>query len=307
MRRRTFPTLAALALVAAAAACAEQTPDDGAELGEAAVSAGPGATDIYLLTLAGEGDSLSIDGAPTRVTDRDGYDNQPFFTPAGDAILYTSIGDDGQADTWRYDIASGSRSQVTRTAESEYSPTPIPGADRFAVIQVEADSAQRLWSFAMDGTDPRLVLENVQPVGYQAWAGADQVAVFVLGDPPTLQLADTRTGEAALMAENIGRSLQKVPGRGAITFTQDSDGEWWIRQLEPATGAITPVAPLMGPDEYHVWTPGGTLLTGSGTSIYRWGDGAWDPVRDLEAAGLGQITRLAMSPDGDRLAVVVNR
>ncbi|MDX1675452.1 MAG: hypothetical protein R3314_11715, partial [Longimicrobiales bacterium] len=141
-------------------------------------------TDIYLLPLDRQEDGrLVAAGEPRPVTDRDGYDNQPHFTPDG-RLLYTSIRD-GQADTYLYDPATGETTRVTTTPESEYSPTPIPGSDRFSVVRVEADSTQRLWSFAPDGSRPRLVLEDVAPVGYHAWSD-DRVALFVLGDPPTL-------------------------------------------------------------------------------------------------------------------------
>ena len=40
------------------------------------------------------------------------------------------------------------------------------------------------------------MLADVKPVGYHAWADDHTLALFVLGQPATLQLADTRTGKA---------------------------------------------------------------------------------------------------------------
>lgn len=267
------------------------------------------ATDIYLLEIAERDGRVIVLGAPARVTDRDGYDNQPAFTADAGAILYTSIRD-GQADTYRYDIRTAGTTRVTRTAESEYSPTPVPGAGRFSVVRVERDSTQRLWSFDHDGSDPRLVLPDVAPVGYHAWIDARRVALFVLGDPPTLQVASTTTGAARVRARGIGRSLQPVPGRGALTFTQAIGEQWWIRELDLDRRQIRALAPIPGADEYHAWTPGGSLLGGHGTGIYQWerrGTGAWRLVVDMAESGLGTVTRLAVSPDGQRLAVVVDR
>ena len=264
-------------------------------------------TDIYLLELDREGDRVVVTGAPEAVTDRAGYDNQPHFTADG-RILYTSIRD-GQADSWVYDPETGRSRRVTRTPESEYSPTPMPGGERFSVIRVEADSAQRLWSFDMDGSNPRLILENIQPVGYHAWIGDDRVALFVLGDPPTLRVASTATGAARVVADGIGRSLQPVPGASAATFTQQVEGGWWLREYSDRQDTVRTVARLLGPDEYHAWLPDRTLLTAHGTEVLAYDPTArdWLPIVDLADAGIGTLSRLAVSPGGRRLAVVADR
>ena len=246
-------------------------------------------------------------GTPRNVTNRAGYDNQPSFTPDGRSILYTSIHEDGQADIYRYDTSPGSTSRVTRTPESEYSPTVMPGGSAMSVIRVEADSTQRLWQFNLDGTSPSLVLENIKPVGYHAWGDANTLALFVLGSPPTLQLADTRTGTAQVIAENIGRSIHKVPGRNAVSFVHKvSDDEWWIRELDLATRQITPLVRTLAGAEDYTWTPDGAVLIGQGSTLHQWkrGDARWQQIADLAGAGVTAITRLAVSPQGDRLALV---
>src|SRR5204863_1020224 len=113
---------------------------------------------------------------------------------------------------------------------------------------------QRLWQFTADGANPRVVLENVKPVGYHAWADNQALALFVLGQPATLQLADTRTGIATVLASDIGRSIQRIPaaaGQGSasatISFVQrdrTADGvSLVIKELNPVTRAISVLTP----------------------------------------------------------------
>ena len=150
----------------------------------------------------------------------------------------------------------------------------------------------------------------MKPVGYHAWGDAHTVALFVLGSPPTLQLADTRTGRAESVAGNIGRTLQRVPGRNAVSLVHKvSDTEWWITELDLTTRALRPLVRTLAGVDFYAWTPRPerTLLAGRGTKLYQWhparGTG-WEEVADLAAAGLADISRLAITPRGDRLAVV---
>src|SRR5258706_14141105 len=140
-------------------------------------TAAPPDTEIFLASFAAGANPV---GRPANITNNQGYDNQPSFTPDGAGILFTSIRGGGtQTDIYRYDIASGSTAQVTRTAESEYSPTVTPDGGHISVIRVEADGTQRLWRFTLEGGAPELVLPCIKPVGYHAWADSHTLALFV--------------------------------------------------------------------------------------------------------------------------------
>jgi WD40 repeat protein len=271
-------------------------------------AAAPPATDIYLTDLRVAQGRITV-GAPVNVTNRPGYDNQPAFLPDGRAILYTSVRD-SQADIYRYDIEQRTNSAVTRTRESEYSPTPLPSKVGFSVIRVERDSTQRLWAFDLDGTNPRLVLDSIKPVGYHAWGDDQTLILFVLGSPATLQIADASAPGArgAVLARDIGRSLQRIPGRSAVSFLQrDSVNGPSLQEVDVHTRRVTPLVQTPVGAEFFAWTPDGIALTAGGTQLYQWDPrrgGAWQEIADLASAGLTNITRLAVSAKGDRLAIV---
>lgn len=276
------------------------------------VAQGAPSTDVWVVPIR-EGGSMLTVGAPRNLTHRAGYDNQPSFTPAGDAVLYTAVGGDAQADIWRVRVGGGTPVRVTNTPESEYSATVTPDGRYFSVIRVERDSTQRLWKFPLGGGDPELVLRDVKPVGYHVWASEHQLALYVLGgalgtpaaDANTLQLADDRTGRSTVVARRIGRALAKVPGRDAVTFLQTvRDSARWISELDVRTGATRR---LMTPPPgalYHAWTPGGLLVTAAGSELYLWRNGAWGVAADLGRWGARDISRIAISPTGDWLAFV---
>lgn len=273
----------------------------------------PPGTDVYLapLEISHQSPTMIGVGSPVNVTKRPGYDNQPAFFADERAVFYTSIRADGQADIYRYDIASKQTTRVTTTTESEYSPTLMPGGQRFSVIRVEADSTQRLWSFALDGSDPRLVLRTVKPVGYQAWLDATHVAVYVLGRPATLQIVDVRSEHADTVAKDIDRSLSPMKA-GVISFVQRTPGGGLLleRVGMSATGPTGPdsIARLPAGAAFVVWTEGGVAITASGSTVYVLKPGAleWEKAADLASAGLRNISRLAISPNGDWLALVAD-
>lgn len=264
-------------------------------------------TDIFLVSLRQSGTEFRL-GEPRNITDRAGYDNQPSFLPDGRSLLYTS-NRDGQTDIYRYYIRTRATRQVTNTApESEYSPTVTPAHDAFTVIRVEADSTQRLWQFDLDGRNPRVVLTDVKPVGYHAWGNDHTVALFVLGDsatPATLRLADTRTGQSHIIAYRIGRSLHKIPGRDAVSFAHRVP-DYWVKELDLASQSVRPIVQLLEGNEFYAWLTDGSVIMGAGSRLFRWrdGGGGWVELADLESGGVRGISRIAVSPAGDWLAIV---
>ncbi len=266
-----------------------------------------GGSELFLLRLHQHDGRLAADSV-VRLTNRVGYDNQPAFLPDASAILYTVIDATTHSDIWRYDLVSRVAAPVTRTQpESEYSATPMPGSTRFSVVRVEADSTQRLWSFKRDGSDARLLLEDVKPVGYHAWLDADHVVAFVLGNPASLQLVDVPSGATQRIAQNVGRALQRVPGRNAFSYVQrNADSTSSIVLYDVATAQSEVLIATLPQNEYHVWLKDGTLISASGSLLYQWrpGDRDWTLLADLSGAGVSGITRLAISPD-ERLLVIV--
>lgn len=310
---RQILTFLALATLLALAAC-DGGPDEGpATDGEAAVEdagfATPLDTDVVLADLGWDASGLPSIDPPRNVTRRPDYDNQPHFVPDGSGFWYT-VNDPhtGQADIYRYDPASATVSRVTMSSpQSEYSATPLPDGSGISVIRVEADSTQRLWRFDADGSGAEVLLEGVAPVGYHAWLDEVTVALFVLGDPPTLRLADLRTGRARVIAEDIGRSLQRIPDSFDVSYVQrHADGTSTIMRLPGDGGDPEPIVETVGGGDFHAWAPNGTLLMAQGPVVHAARPATpreWTPIADFSELNI-TISRLAVSPDASQIAMV---
>ena len=268
----------------------------------------PPASDIYVGNLSVFDGLYYLDELENITNRRNVYDNQPSFTPDSRSILYTaSYGD--QTEIHRYYLASGRTTRITRTAESEYSPSSIPGDRALSVVRVEQDANQRLWRFTMEGMDQDLLLPNIAPVGYHEWANPETVLLFVLGSPPTLQTANVLTENSEVLAENIGRILKKIPNRDAWSFVQKTDqNEGWISSVTTASGQIEPLVRTLNEDGFHAWTSEGVLLGSQGKELYQWNpslEDNWRKIADLSYLS-GPISRIAISPNSSTIAVVVD-
>jgi len=83
---------------------------------DAATQTQPPSTDVFVADLRHRDGRLAFE-SPLNITNRDGYDNQPYFLPDGDGLLFTSIRDGSLPDIYRYKLSDKSTAQMTRTAE----------------------------------------------------------------------------------------------------------------------------------------------------------------------------------------------
>jgi hypothetical protein len=269
--------------------------------------------DIWLLELTGvsrlRGGEL-LTATPVNITGKTGYENQPVFTLDGKAILYVARYNN-QTDIYRYDLETGTTTQVTNTSESEYGPQMTPDSLGFSVVRVEADTTQRLWRYDLNGQNPTPILPSVLNAAAHAWIDAQNLAVVHFVQSPALALYNLLTGSRELIGAHVGRSLQAIPGLRSFGYLHASpDGQWMIYRVDVGTLRTSPISPPRPEREDFAFGPNRALYTADGTTVYRRPLGAgysWQPIADLKGLGFRAISRLAVSPDGKYLALVTHK
>ena len=155
--------------------------------------------------------------------------------------------------------------------------------------------------------DGEVLFRNLDAVGYHAWGSETTLLLYLFGEPPTVRIADLRTGESEVVASGVGRSLNKIPNRNAWSFVERvSAAEAWISEINIGTHEVRRLISAVGGGEFHAWTPEGVLLMALGSRIYQWDpevDRDWRRVADVSDMGI-TVSRIAVSPDGSRIAVV---
>ena len=87
-----------------------------------------------------------------------------------------------------------------------------------------------------------------------------------------------------------------------------AEDEWWFERLDPLTGETTRLVATPPGREDYAWTPQGEILIGDGAKLLAWSaDAGWWEVAHFDEADGGDISRIAVSADGTRVALVRNR
>ncbi|MFZ1807422.1 MAG: hypothetical protein WAU36_09385 [Cyclobacteriaceae bacterium] len=266
-------------------------------------------SEIYLFDVQLSGSKMAVSN-PKNVTNHKGYDNQPSFHSSKPLLYYSSFNEEGRADIKVYDYKSGKTSSLTLTNEREYSPTITPDGKYISCIIQRDNNAQDLGKYPIGGGKAITLVDNLI-VGYHAWVDENSLILFALGEPMTLQWYDLKKKEGKMLEENIGRSLHKIPGEKAMSFIhKKSEGNWVINRLDIASQNITPIIPTIEGSEDLTWTIDGRIIMSDGNQLFFYNTKTksdWTEVdMNLGDTKISGITRLAITKDGKKLAVVVS-
>jgi len=261
-------------------------------------------TDIYLLDIDANEGIISIKNCEN-ITQRKGYDNQPTFDASGSYIYYTSIRDT-QSNVLRYDIKKNTHSQLTFTPESEYSPTPLADGT-FSTVRVDLEGIQHLWTIRPYPYRAKKIFDEITGIGYHSWLTDNDLALFIVGEPHELHIAQIDLGISVKVAESIGSPLHKVPEQEAVMymdFTDSSDCRIKTYHLELKT--TEDICVCAQDSEYFIIVDEYRILSGSGTRLmmYDKRHKQWKLAVDLSSYKGIDFYRLSLSSDKKKLALV---
>ncbi|MGQ0827374.1 MAG: TolB family protein [Bacteroidota bacterium] len=261
-------------------------------------------TDIWLLDIGTKNDSITLTN-PVNITNLKGYDNQPSFSPDEKYILYTSIRDEKQSDIYKYDLKTKTISQFTNTATSEYSPNVTPDKKYVSVVMVEPDSTQRLWKFPIRGGKPSLIIPQVDSVGYYCILYSSFVYLNLITKPYKLILMDLGKFVKIPVIDSAGRCLQiiKIPSGNRLFYSHK--GYLYSTSVHNNSDTRKEI-PLISGEDFSFIEPN-KILQGKGSTLF-WRNykeiDKWQELINLSKYEISNITRIAISTDGKKMAIV---
>jgi len=187
----------------------------------------------------------------------------------------------------------------------------VPGLDAFSVIRQDLEGNQLLYMYDINQNKaPELLLDGIFPVGYHAWSGND-VAMFILGQPVKMVLTNYKERNDRTITTNIGRTLKTIPNSDKIAFERsEEDKSVVIYALTPSTDKFEKI--IQKPANSSDWaiTKNGTYITSVGSKLLKYNaqyDTDWVELIDLGETAARGMTRMAVSPDNKRIAIVTSR
>ncbi len=261
-------------------------------------------TDIYLCSIIRDSAGFTF-SKPENITDRDGYDNQPSFTPDGKRILYTAVMDSLQADIYSYDLEAKASFQITESKESEYSPTFTPDNKFISVVRVDADSGQRFYKIPYANASNPILVKNTDGIGYACMLNDSLVAMFIIGEAHTLQVLNTKNSERRLIASNIGRCMKLSPDGNKMYFVLKSNpNEWYVYAMNCIDYSLTRISLTLPGSEDFALFPDGSILMGKEGKLYMLEKNSeWKMIADFSME-LSDFYRLSVNKEGTYLALV---
>jgi len=265
-------------------------------------------TNIYLFDFAIDKGNVALSN-PKLLTGFNavGYNNQPSFFQ--DDLLYISSNHKGETNTeiFELDLRREELTRVTKTSQSEYSPTLMPDGKHFSVIRQKNTEPQdqHLWQYPLDRSgEGEAIIKDLTNVGYHSWIGPYKVIMFLVDDPHQMVEYNVVDNSQEIIAEDIGRSLHR---RGNVLYYVEKVSRkfWYIKAYNFVFNTVEVITQTLREKEDFAITDEGTFLMSSGGFLFAFtpdADKTWRKVADLKVHGLNNVSRIAIS--GTKIAMV---
>jgi TolB protein len=269
----------------------------------------PNPTNLWLVDLQWNGDRLTV-GTPVKLTNDNGTNSQPSFTPDGRAIVFSATRDSGSSEIYRIDIATRTETRITSTPENENSPTVNERGEYVAVRWMAPTLFTEFgpWVYSPDGVPLRGVLRGPDTTGYYTpLPNGDYALTRPKSKSMTIGLFDARSGAIVDIDSGVpALPAQRIPGERALSYVQidSADARHRLHRFDLDTRKVTVLGPTVVGRTAHAWIAGRrTILMAKGNVLYArtLDDAAWRSVATFDHPHLRNATAYVVSPQGDKL------
>ncbi len=262
-------------------------------------------TEVFLFDLNTKNNVLELSNI-RNVSNNEGYDNQPSFMD-NHTILYAGSRN-GQTDIVSYDLNKIAKTWICATEGGEYSPLKIPNQNAVSAIRLDLDGKQRLYRYDLKKMENSILIDTLV-VGYHSWFDSNIIISSVLeADYLSLYKSDLKEKRNYKLQSKVGRSLHNIPNSKLVSYiSKEKDSIWEIKSIDPISGSSKFIVQTLPKTEDLCWLSDGTILMSKDGDLFKFKpnqDKEWSKITSFLDYGVTNITRLAVSPNGKKLAIV---
>lgn len=260
-------------------------------------------TEVFLFDLSKDGKLTN----QKNISKNPGYDSQPSFYTK-DQLLFAATRN-GQTDILLYDINSNKKIDfLSNTPKGgEYSPQRIPGSKNVSAVRLDNNGLQRFYSYNFTTKESKEVIAELK-VAYPMWYDKNTViSSVIVGNNLDLIISDIKSKKNHTVQKKVGRSFHHIPNSNLVSYISKENDQWEVRSLNVKTKKTQKIVNTSGNYEDICWLPDGTILQAKGNQILKFNpktDSDWSVFHSFKNTGIHKISRIMVSEDGSKIAIV---
>jgi hypothetical protein len=266
-------------------------------------------TEIYLIPITNDKGNITF-GEGIKVNAPGHYSNQPLFSNNAKKLYFSCISDSFKAEVYECDLKKFEvKPFIIAPQTAEYSLQYTPDLKSFSMVRVEADDkTQTLYTYNPKTKEFKAISPKDMQVGYYCWVNAQTVMLFLLKGENEFELIrySLGNGESKSIDKQPGRSIWRNPQDGNIYYVRKGS-DFTLMQYNPANELPGEFDKMPDGVEDFTITAKGDFLCGVQGKLMKLDvvNNEWKVWADFTGKPYEKFYRLALSPDGQWLALVV--
>lgn len=242
-----------------------------------------------------------------------GYTNQPSFTNTGDILVSVRRQGENQNDIYQLSPALKKYKKLTKTKASEYSPRLHPDEEQLTVLRQLSENPidQQVCNIPFKSGELLCVTPDMKDVAYYSWLTPSELGLYRLeGTGSKLSYYNAGDNKSRRITTSVGTTLVSDKAGYLVFVHKFTDEYWYIKKYKPSTSAVEIVTQTVSKNEDFALAADGTYFMGKDHVLYAYHPDQgkeWFQVADLSAYGIKYITRLAISQDSKKIAIVAEK
>ncbi|MFN5843753.1 MAG: hypothetical protein ACK45G_11015, partial [Bacteroidota bacterium] len=266
-------------------------------------------TDIYLIPILNDKGVITY-GDGFKLNTPGYYNNQPLFSTNSKSLYFSCISDSFKAEIFECELK---KFEVTRfinaPGTAEYSLQYTPDLKNFSFVRVEGDDkTQTLYRYNPKSKESKALTAKDLQVGYYCWNNPQSLMLFLLRGEKEFELIryPLDVGEIKIIDQKPGRCLWRNPQDGNIYYVRKNSA-YTLMQYNPANELPGEFEKMPEGTEDFIITSSGDFMCGKEGKLLQLDitQGSWKEIADFSNKPYANFYRLAASPDGQWLALIV--